>query len=1021
MKITEFSVNRPVTTSMLFLGLVIFGLLAYKRLSVNLMPALDLPAMAITTDHFGATPEEIETGITEEIENELSTLSGLKLLQSYSMANTSLVFVQFNQGTDPNEALNEVKAKLDQVVPYLPKESERPLVQTFDFKDSPVIDLVVLGDGNSSELFDLTDKTIKNRLSRIEGVSKVNLNGGEMREIKILANKKTMYDVQMNLIDLSEYLKRINTKLSAGDFVNQHRQFSLETSNKFTSVQGIREAHIPTPIGVQRLADITKILDTVREVKSKAMFYDVANDRKYSNIISIGVMKNTNANAVQVANEVKELIPELQKELPENVKIIVPFDSSLYVESAVEDALMNVALGILFTGLILFFFLHDIRTTLIVSISVPVSLIGTFIAIRYFNGSLNMMTLMSFSVAIGALISNSIVVIENIVRLRKDGLEIREASIQGTREVMMAVIASTGTNLVVFLPIASMTSITGAFFREYALTISAATVFSLIISFMLTPMLASVLLRKERKISKLSRWMEQFFIWLENKYESSLASLIAAKRNPIILFCVMFVFFLLSTGLLPRIGFEFEPQEDNGDVFLELEMPPGTAITKSAALMKLVEEKVNAHEEVKVMVSDLGSKNSFTVGTNFANAAIKLFPKETRDVSNVEFAEMLTGELMEIPEIIPIVSTSSSEDGAPIQFTLQSTEQEKLLEANELVLQKMNEIEGLLNFESNAREGNPVIQLKPDQRLLAELELSPFEIAATVRAAISGVKATVLKEKGIGYDVRISYQEDQVNTVDKIEELPIFTSSGVFTIGQLVDVSYRTSQAQILHLDKVKTIEFSATPAPGVITGDARDRIETAINQLNLPTGVSFKWAGNIKELDETIDDMTITFAIALLLMYMLLASLLENYWHPVIIFTTVPMAMIGVFVFMFLGGQTMNIMSLMAIVTLLGLVVNDDILIHDYTEQLMHNKKMRLREATLLAGKRKMKTVIMTTVAIIVGMLPNALGFGDAGAEYRTPMAVVTIGGMITSTILTLYLIPSLFYIIREKRMKLE
>ncbi len=1017
MKITEFSVNRPVTTSMLFLALVFFGIVTYHKLSVNLMPALNLPAMAIATDYYGTTPEEVETELTEPIEEELATLSGLKLLQSYSMANSSLIFVQFNQGKDPTEALNEVKTKVDQVVPFLPKEAEKPLVQTFDFKDAPVLDLVVLSDGSASELFDITDKTIKDRLSRIEGVSKVDLSGGEVREIKVLSDKKTMYEIGMNLSDVSDYLNSVNTKLSGGDFVNNQRQFSIETNNRFSNVEEIRNSRIPTSAGVQKLSDIAQVIDTVKKIKSRTILSDFENERSYTQVIGLAIRKNTSANAVRVARDVKALIPELQEELPDNIQIIVPFDSSEYVESAVDDALMNVALGILFTGIILYFFLNDLRNTIIVSISVPVSLIGTFIAIRFFDGSLNMMTLMSFSVAIGALISNSIVVLENIVRLREEGLDIKEAAVQGTREVMMAVIASTGTNLVVFLPIANMTSITGAFFKEYALTISAATVFSLIISFMLTPMLASVLLKKEKRPSRFSQMMMRFFEWLEDAYERSLRRLISSRRNPVILFSVMFIFFLISTGLLPQIGFEFEPQEDNGDVFLELEMPPGTAISRSTALMQQVEGIISQHAEVKTMLTSIGAKNSFTVGTNFANAAIRLYPKEAREISNVEFAEIISRELDEIPEIIPFVSTVSSEDGAPIQFTLQSKDQDNLLFANEMVLNVLNGVDGLLNYESSARQGNPIIRMKPDQRLLAELGINPFDLAAAVRAAISGVKATVLKERGNGYDVRISYPEDQVNSIAKIEELPIFTSQAVYTIGQLVEVAYESSQAQILHLDKQKTVEFSANPAPDVISGDIRNRIDQAVRHLELPPGVSFQWAGNAKELDQTLDDMIITFTIALVLMYMLLASLLENYWHPIIIFTTVPMAMIGVFLFMYMGGQTMNIMSLMAIVTLLGLVVNDDILIHDYTEQLMHRKGMLLKEATLLAGRKKMKTVIMTTVAIIAGMLPNALGFGDAGAEYRTPMAVVTIGGMITSTILTLYLIPSLFYIIRTKK----
>lgn len=1020
MRVTKFAVERPVTTAMLFLGLVMFGLLSYARLSVNMMPDLNLPAMAINTYHLGATPEEIESEITEPMERELATISGLKLLQSYSMPDVSMVFVQFKMGRDKNEALNEVKSKLDLVIPDLPKNAERPLIQFYSMNDAPVIDLVITGDMGGNELYDYADRIVKDRISRIEGVSKINLDGGEIREIKVLADKRTMYDVQMNLSDIADHLKASNVKLSGGDFVNEHREYSIEAGNRFESVDEIRNSFLSTPVGTKSIGDFARVVDSIQQVKSRAILYDLENQKRHGNIVSLGIMKNSTANAVKVAREVKEMLPELQELLPEGVTISVPFDASEYVESAVNDALMNVGLGILITALILLFFLNDIRTTVIVSISVPVSLIATFMAIKQFGGSLNMMTLMSFSVAIGALISNSIVVIENIVRLKKQGHDIKTASVEGTREVMMAVIASTGTNLVVFLPIAAMTSITGAFFKEYALTISAATVFSLIVSFMVTPMLASVLLKKDRKPSLLSVLITSFFNKLEEAYERSLKRLISRRRNPIILFAVMFVFFLMSAGLLAKIGFEFEPQEDNGDVYLELEMVSGTSLERSAELIESVEDIIQSHEEVKVALTILGSKNSFTNGTNFANAQLKLYPKEDRDISNVEFAKILREELEQIPQIIPVVSTVSSDEGAPLQFNLQSSNSEDLRAANDMVVEEMEKIESLLSYESSFRTGNPIIHLEPRKHLLAELGLSSLDVAMTLRNAIYGVKATVLKENGKEYDITISFPQDQVNSLDKIEAIPLFTPMGTYTIGQLADVSYKTSQAQIMHMDKVKTIEFSGNPAPGEVMGDVRNEISAALEQIELPQTVSYSWAGNVKELDETVDDMVITFTIALLLMYMLLASLLENFWQPIIIFTTVPMAMIGVFVFMYLGGHTMNIMSLMAIVTLIGLVVNDDILIHDYTEQLKR-KGMEIKEATLLAGKRKMKTVIMTTVAIIFGMLPNALGIGDAGSAYRVPMAIVTIGGMITSTILTLYLIPSLFYLVATRKKKLQ
>lgn len=1018
MKITKFAIDRPVTTSMLFLSLFIFGLLTYFKLAVNLFPDLQLPVVAISTENYGATPEEIEREITDKIEREVSTLSGLKELKSYSMPDASLITVQFQHGIDPDKAVSDVKSKLDIVLPYLPKEAERPLVMKYKLSDIPVIDLVVSSDKISgNELYDYVDRVIKNKISQLEGVSKITLQGGEEREIKILANKESVYDLGMGLQDLADYLNTANQKISGGSYHSNDRVSSIEVGSKFKDVDEIGNTFIPTPSGRKKIKDFAKVIDSTKTTKGKALFYDVKGDEYYSNIVSVGVMKTADANAVKVATDVKELVSEIQNNLPEGVAINIPFDTSEYIKSSVDDAMTNIILGILITGFILFFFLNDVRTTFIVSISIPVSLMGTFMAIKLFGGSLNMMTLMSFSVAIGALVSNSIVVIENIIRLRNTGMNIKVASVEGTKEVMLAVIASTGTNLVVFLPIASMTSITGAFFKEYALTISAATVFSLIVSFMLTPMLASLLLAKERKPGKLAQMSIRFFNWLENTYEKSLIRLLKRKRYPILLFALMFTLFVFTIGLIPSIGFEFEPQEDNAEVLVQMEMPAGTSLSKSEALLGSVEEEIAAFKEVNSILTIVGAKDGTTIGSNYANTKLKLVKKEERAFSNMEFAATLKERLEVIPEIKTTVSTGSSEDGAPIQFMLKSDNQEDLEIANETVKRALKKVDGLLNFETSLRQGNPLLHFNPNSSLLAELDLSPINVALAVRNAVNGVKTSVLKEKGKEYDITISYPENRINSVDKINQIPVFTESGVYTVGQLTDVSYEQSPAQIQHDNKVRTIDVSASLASGALEGDVQKEISELMADIELPDSVKFTWSGNIKELNEASTDMGITFLIAFLLMYMLLASLMESFWQPLVVFTTVPMALIGVFIIMYLFGTTMNIMSLMAIITLLGLVVNDDILIHDYTEQLMHNKKMDIYSATILSGKTKMKTVIMTTVAIIFGMLPNALGIGDDGAEFRMPMAIVTIGGMITSTVLTLYLIPSIFYVIRSRK----
>lgn len=1020
MKITKLAIDRPITTTMLFLALVIFGYMTYNRLAVNLFPDLKIPAVIINTVHIGATPEEIEKEITDKIEKEVATLSGLKELKSFSMPDASLITVEFNNGTDPDKALNEVKTKLDLVIPDLPKEAERPLVLKYKLSDAPVIDLVVSSDKLSgSQLYDYVDREIKNKLSQLNGVSKIELYGGEEREIKVLANKKAMYDMGMSIQEISEYLKATNNKISGGSYINTNRVASVTVGENYKTASDIANSYISTPFGIKKITDFATVSDSVKTVQGKAIFYDATQQKRYTNIVSVSIMKTADANAVIVAQEAKNLVAQMQSELPKGVSLSVPFDTSEYVESAVDDALTNIILGIIITGIILFFFLNDVRTTIIVSVSIPVSLMGTFIAIKLFGGSLNMMTLMSFSVAIGALVSNSIVVLENIIRLRNTGIPIKEAAIQGTQEVMMAVIASTGTNLVVFLPIASMTSSTGAFFKEYALTISAATIFSLIVSFMLTPMLASVLLKKERKPNRLAQLSIRFFDWLENVYEKSLIKLLSKKWKPITLFAVMFTLFLGTTQLLPSIGFEFQPQEDNGDVFVQIEMPSGTSVNASEKIIKQVESRINSANGVQSILTIIGQKDDNTVGENFANIKLKLVKKDKRNFSNSEFAEDLKKKLDAIPKVIASVSTASAEDGAPIQFMLKSNNQNDLNTANTIILKELANVEGLLNYESSLRKGNPLIHFKPNNRLLAELNLTSLDIALTIRNAVNGIKSTVLKEDGKEYDITVSYPNSEINSVRKIEQLPIFTEQGVYTVGQLASVFYEESPSQIQHDNKVKTVNISASLTPNALQGDVQNTISTLIENTQLPNSVSFSWAGNVKELNEATTDMMITFGIAFLLMYMLLASLVESFWQPIVIFTTVPMAMIGVFIFMYVFGSTMNIMSLMAIITLLGLVVNDDILIHDYTDYLMDKKKMNLYKATVTAGRTKMKTVIMTTVAIIFGMLPNAMGIGDAGAESRTPMAIVTIGGMITSTILTLYLIPSVFYVIKTTFVK--
>ena len=509
-------------------------------------------------------------------------------MQSYSMTDMSMIITQFNLDKNQDKAMAELRNKIDLVVSYLPKEAKlpfvrkrsKPLLAPFSMNSGSVVDLIVTGNIDANKLYQICRREVKDKLARIDGVTKIEFNGGKLREIQIEIDNNQLYDLGMNITDLSMQVKDNNVDMSGGDIITGSRESIVKTGAKYENVESVKNTFISTPYGEKKITDFARVIDTFEVFKKDAFFYDGVHKKELNNMVGIGVQKSSTANAVAIAKAVKELVPEIQKNLPEGVTISLPFDSSEYIESSVNDALVNVILGILITGLILFLFVNNIKATLIVSVSIPVSLIINFMAMRFFNGSLNMMSLMSFSVAIGALVSNSIVVLENILRLKKEGVPIKEACVTGTKEVFTAVLASTGTNLVVFLPIASMNSMVGAFFREYALTISAATIFSLLVSITLTPMLASLLLKNDIQPSKFSNRIIEWFSRLENIYEKSLKRLMARKRNPLILFGVMFSLFLVSIGLLSKIGFEFEPETDNGDLYIELEMQPGTSPTK---------------------------------------------------------------------------------------------------------------------------------------------------------------------------------------------------------------------------------------------------------------------------------------------------------------------------------------------------------------------------------------------------------------------------------------------------------
>lgn len=1017
MKITKFAIDRPVTTTMLFVALTFFGILAYRSVGVNMMPKVNSPTVTVTTTLPGASPEELEKNVTEKIEKEISGLGNLKRVISYSMENVSTVQAEFRSSKNENEAVNEIKEKVEVAMAEMPQSIDRPVIQKSNISDVPVLTIVMTGNKSGKELYDLADKKLKNMFTRIDGVTKIDIVGGEKREIKVLADMRRAAELGLDLSQAGKAIQAANTKLPGGTYDNDGMNFSIETGREASSPEAIGRLMIPHgnyPLSVREFAYVS---DSVKRPANKSTFRDLQNDFYYDNVVTMMIRKEPNANAVKVARAIKEKLPQFEQELPRGVHLSVPFDESDFTESAVDDAVLNVILGILLTGLILFLFIGDYRTVIIVSISIPISLIASFIVLKQLNATLNMMTLMSFAVSIGALISNSIVVIENIIRLKNKGMPIKQAAIEGTGEVTMAVIASTGTNLVVFLPMAMMTSMIGAYFVEYALTISVATVFSLLVSFTLTPMLASILLKKDLKGSRFTRALDRFFDRLSERYSRSLEKLIARKRRGVALFAGMMMVFIASFGLLKFIDFNFMPKEDRKVVFVEVELPAGSSLETSGKHAKRIEQIVMQHTEVVAIQTLIGEKGTMSKGTNLLKIKLLLTPPDQRAISNYKLAEVLKKQLDSLPDVKPLVSANGIEGGLPVAFLVQSENHDDLKKASASIEAELAKIKGISGIESNNRNGNRLVRVLPREEVVSRLNLTAYDVAAAINSAVNGIKIGVYKEQGKEYDITISFDGGDIDGIDKVKNIPVIFGGRQYTVEQLADISYDISQAQIYHVNSLPTIEFGIMPEDGMSDMEMQSRIGRLMEEVDVPKSVAMKWAGMAEDLDESMRDMAFTLVLSIVLLYMLMASLLENFWHPFLLLTTLPMAMIGVLALIFVSGSTMNMLSLIAIITLLGLAVNDSILIYDYNRQLLARGES-LHGATIQSAKTKLKTVIMTSVAIAIGTLPNALEFGGgAGAAYRTPMALVTIGGIITSTILTLYVVPSLFYMVKNRR----
>ncbi len=1015
MKLTDISVRRPVLTVMMILVFVIIGLFSFQKLTIDLFPRIDIPVITITTIYEGAGPGEVESQVTEKIEDEISTVSNVKHINSTSRENVSIIAVEFELGVDIDLVSIEVKDKVDAILSDLPDEVNPPSIVKFDINALPIMNLSISANRPIDEVYRFADNDMRDRLNKIDGLASVEIVGGLIREVQVDVSKNALIRYGITITELADLIGAENKDVPLGRITKKDGELTLRVKGEFTSIEELSDARFALPSGATiALSDLGTVTDGFEERRESAKFQGKPS-------VAVIIYKRSDANTVGVATEVFSAIGELRKSMPEGYEIGVARDLSKYIVSSVNDVLGNIILGIIITSFFLYIFLHDLKSTIIASLAMPTSIIATFILMFAGDFTINVITLMALGISIGILATNSIIVLENISRHIDEGEPPEAAAVKGTSEIAVAVMASTLTNVVVFTPIAYMSGIVGQFFKQFGLTVVFATIFSLFVSFTMVPMLASKLLgrglkRGSEKAVKIgflgvaSKKIKWFFGFWDNYYQKIVdgyrSALTWCLGNPKKTILGTFMLFAFSLFLLGMVGGEFFPSSDQGYLSINVELPPGSTLDETEAVMDEVSSICEKYDEVETLFVVVGGENR---GVNEGELIMKLVDISKRNILTSDFVNAIRPDMAVIPSAnIKIMESQQGPGGDEADLIVEVTGNEMgtLNTLAEEVKGIVGKIDGLVDVETSVKAPMPEIRFIPDRFKISNYGINSALVYTVLRASFEGKKASVYRETGEEYDIRVRLDETDRSDEDSFGEVMIKTGRGMVPLAQLGEVVPGFGESEILRKDRRKLIEVRANVGTGTI-GEYEAKIMDAVKDVDVPEGFNVRLGGESETKAESFAALFEALFMAIILTYIVLAAILESYIHPITIMLTLPLGLIGTAVGLFVSGQTINVMSLMAMVMLVGIVVNNAILILDYTSVLREGG-MRRREALLTACPVRFRPIVMTNLAIAFAILPQALGGAEAG--FRVTMSVVTIGGVLISAVFTLFLIPVVY-----------
>lgn len=1017
MSIYSSAVKRPIMTTLCFVAITIMGLFSLAKLPIDLLPDIETNTILVLTTYEGASAQDIEQNVTRPLENTLNSVEHLKHISSKSRENISVITLEFEFGYDIDALTNDVRDKLDMVSSRLPDNVQTPIIFKFSTDMIPIMLLSVQAEESMPGLYKILDDAVANPLARVDGVGSVSISGAPKREIHIYVDPVRLEAYNLSIETISSLIAAENRNIPGGVFDIGSDTYSLRVQGEFDSPEQMRNIVVGSKDGKNiYLHQVARIDDSLEERAQKTH----TDGKKGAMII---IQKQSGANSVEISNKVLEMLPSLQKRLPSDVKLGMIVDTSENINNTIDSLVETVLYALLFVVIVVFCFLGRWRATMIICITIPISLIASFIYLALTGTSLNIISLSSLSISIGMVVDDAIVVLENVTTHIERGSDPKQAAIHGTNEVGISVIASTLTLIAVFFPLTLVTGMTGVLFRQLGWMVTIMMIISTTCALSLTPMLCSQLLRKGVKHGKIYNLLftpiNNALDALDRAYGRSLNFVVAHKISSII---VCTAIFILSIFLLRFVGTEFFPTQDNGRLGVSLELPIGTRVEIADEITeRLANEWREKYPEIKVLNYTTGqasSDNTFASlqdnGSHIISMNISLVDLDERERSITEIAQLMREDLKNYPEFKKQqVNVGGSRGGgmggqSTIDYEIYGYDFNETDSVAQQLKRILQGIKGTADIIISRADYQPEYQVDFDREKLAIYGLNLQTAATYLRNRINGSLASQYREDGEEYDIKVMYAPEYRTSISDIENILIYSPTGkavrVKDVGKVVE---RFSPPTIERKDRERIITVSTVVAD-VPMSEVVAASQTEIEKMDIPAGINIELSGSYEDQQEAFGDLLLLGLLIIILVYIVMAAQFESYVYPGIIMTSLPFAFTGVFLLLFLTGHNLNVMSMIGAIMLIGIVVKNGIVLIDYIS-LNRERGMSIRSAVVNGGESRLRPIIMTALTTILGMVPMAVSSGQ-GAEMWQPMGVAVIGGLTFSTLLTLFYVPAMY-----------